>query len=109
MTDKIYNYAYRTPRFEVDFRLLLQTDDYPPRLLDARCTNLSEDGLAVEIIESLEIGTKVTLVLTLPGSATSMRIPAKVFNRHQSGYGFAFIFPSQSERKYICDYLASQH
>jgi hypothetical protein len=107
MIDKIYDFTYRTPRFPADFRLLLQTDDLPPRLLDARCSNLSEDGLAVEISEPLEIGAKVTLILNLPGEPTAMRIAAKVFNRHPDGYGCAFIFSSESERKYICDYLAS--
>ncbi len=108
MTDNIYNYGYRTPRFPVDFRLLLQTDDGLPRLLDARCTNLSEDGLALELDESLELDAKVTLILTLPGKSTSMRIAASVTNRRQDGYGLAFIFFSQAERKYVCDFLASR-
>jgi PilZ domain len=109
VTDGIYNYGYRTPRFPADFRLLLQTDDRLPTLLDARCLNLSEDGFAAaEIKQTLEIGAKVTLILTLPGNPTSMRIAAKVTNRNLDGYGFAFIFSSQNERNYICDYLASQ-
>ncbi len=109
MTDNIYSYGYRTPRFRVDFRLLLQTDDSLPRLLDARCTNLSEDGLALELYEPLELDAKVTLILTLPGNSTSMRIAARVINRRQDGYGFAFIFLSHAERKYVCDFLASRH
>ena len=108
VADKIYDYGYRTARFPADFRVLLQTDDRLPRLLDGHCINLSEDGLGVEISEPLEIGAKVTLILTLPGNSTSMRIAARVTNCHESGYGFAFTFSSQSERKYICDYLGSQ-
>jgi Tfp pilus assembly protein PilZ len=108
VTEQIYDYGYRTPRFNVDFRLLLQTDDRLPRLLDVRCLNLSEDGVAVETGELLEIGAKVTLILTLPGNPTSRRIAAKVTNRHPDGYGLAFIFASQNERSYICDYLAAQ-
>lgn len=109
MTEQIHNYGYRTPRFEVDFRLLVQTDDRLPRLLDARCINLSEDGLAVETSEPLELDANVTLILSLPGLSNSIRIAAKVSNFHQQGYGFAFIYSSPSERKYICDFLASQH
>ena len=108
VTDKIYNYGYRTPRFPADFRLLLQTDDRLPALLEAHCSNLSEGGLAAEINEPLEIGAKVTLILTLPGKSASMRIAARVAYRNRNGYGFAFIFSSQNERNYICDYLASQ-
>jgi len=108
VTEKIYNYGYRTPRFPVDFRLSLQTDSRLPALLDGHCSNLSEDGLAAEIAEPLEIGAKVTLILMLPGKSTSMRIAARVTNHNRDGYGFAFLFSSQNERNYICDYLASQ-
>lgn len=108
MNDKIYNYGYRAPRFPADFRLLLQTGDRIPGLLDARCVDFSEDGLAAEINATLEIGTKVTLLLTLPGTSTSMRIPARVTNRQVGGYGFAFIFSSQNERSYMHEYLESR-
>lgn len=108
MTDKIYNYGYRAPRFRADFRLLLQPADRNPGLLDARCTDLSEDGLAAEVNASLEIGTRVMLILTLPGTPTSMRIPARVTNRQVGGYGFAFILSSQNERSYMHEYLESR-
>ena len=107
MTDNIYNYGYRVPRFRANFCLLLQTDERFPALLDARCTDLSEDGLAAETKASLEIGAKVTLILTLPGISTSMRILARVTNRQVEGYGFAFIFSSQNERSYMHEYLES--
>jgi hypothetical protein len=109
MRDKIYNYGYRAPRFRVDFRLLLQTSDRNAGLLDARCTDLSEDGLAVEVNASLEIGAVVTLILTLPGNLTSMRIAARVTNRQVGSYGFAFIFSSENERRYMHQYLESRH
>jgi hypothetical protein len=108
VTDKIYNYGYRAPRFRADFRLLLQTGDRNPGMLDARCTDLSEDGLAAEINAPLEIGARVTLILTLPGMPASMRIPARVTNRQVGGYGFAFIFSSQNERSYMREYLESR-
>ncbi len=108
MTDKIYNYEYRTARFPVDFRLWVQTHDRMPRLLDVRCLNLSEDGLAVETGEPLEFGASVTLILTLPGNSTPMRIAAKVSNCRQDGYGFEFSFSSHHQRKYICDFLESR-
>lgn len=108
VTDKIYDYGYRTARYSADFHLLLQTDERLPRLLDARCFNLSEDGLALQIAEPMEIGARVMLIMTLPGNSTSMRIAAMVSSRNQDGYGFAFVFSSQNERQYICDYLGSQ-
>ncbi len=108
VTDQIHNYGYRVPRFRADFRLLLQTTDRNPMLLDARCTDLSEAGLAAEINASLEIGAQVTLILTLPGNSTSMRIAAKVTNRRVGGYGFAFIFSSHNEQSYMHEYLESR-
>lgn len=108
MTDKIYKFGYRAPRYRADFSLLLQTDDRIPTLMDARCIDLSEDGLAVKINASLQIGARVTLILTLPGISTSMRIPARVTNRQLDGYGFAFIFSTQNERSYMHEYLESR-
>lgn len=108
VTENIYNYGYRVPRYRADFSLLLQTDERLPALLDAHCTDISEEGLAVTTEASLEIGARVTLILTLPGVATSMKIAAKVTNRQIEGYGFAFIFSSQNERSYLQEYIESQ-
>lgn len=109
MTDNIYNYGYRVPRFHADFPLFLQIDDCHPTPVNARCTDLSEAGLAAEIKESLEIGAKVTLILTLPGTSISMRIAANVIHRQGSGYGFAFVFSSQSQQSALHEYLESRY
>jgi hypothetical protein len=109
VTDNIYNYGYRVPRFRVDFHLFLQIDDCHPALLEARCTDLSEAGLAAEIKGSFEIGSKVTLILRLPGTSTTMRIAANVIHRQRDGYGFAFAFSSQSQQSSIHEYLESRH
>jgi hypothetical protein len=108
VTDNIYNYGYRAPRYSADFSLLLQTDERLPTLSEARCIDLSEDGLAAKTKAALEIGTKVTLILTLPGISNSMRIAARVTNRQVEGYGFAFIFSSGNERSYMHEYLESR-
>jgi PilZ domain-containing protein len=108
VTDNIYSYGYRAPRYRADFRLLVQSGDRVPALLDARCTDLSEDGLAAKTKASLEIGTTVTLIMTLPGISNSMRIAARVTNRQVEGYGFAFIFSSHNERSYMHEYLESR-
>ena len=105
---EIYNYGYRTPRFPADFSFLLQTDDRLPKLLEAHCSDISEEGLAAETDALLEVGTRVTLILTLSGNVNSIRIAGKVINRREGGYGFAFVFSSQNERNYICDYLESR-
>ena len=108
MTDNVYDFGYRAPRFRADFRLFLQIDNLHSTLLDARCTDLSEDGLAAESRASLEIGAVVTLILTLPGTSISRRIAARVSNRKVNGYGFTFIFSSHHEQSYMHEYLESQ-
>jgi hypothetical protein len=102
LTDRIYNYGYRTPRFHVDFSLLVETDH---SRLNARCTILSESGLACEISEPLQIDARVTLVFTLPGDATSIRTGARVTSRHVAGYGLAFIFCTANQRNYLREYI----
>src|SRR5690242_16281195 len=74
----ITKFDYRVPRFPADFRLLVQTTEPQPRLLDARCLDISEDGLAAQIAESLPVGTGVILLLTLPGKTTSLQVAATV-------------------------------
>jgi hypothetical protein len=108
MTDKVYDFGYRAPRFRADFRLFLQIDDLHSGLLDARCTDLSEDGLAIESGASLGTGTVVTLILTLPGTSISRRIAARVTNCRVNSYGLAFIFSSQLEQSYMHEYLDSR-
>jgi hypothetical protein len=104
---EIYNYGYRTPRFPADFSFLLQTDDRLPKLLEAHCSDISEEGLAAETNAHLEVDARVTLILTLPGNVSSIRIAGKVINRREGGYGFAFVFSCQKERDHVCDYLES--
>jgi hypothetical protein len=103
----IKEFGYRVPRFPADFRLLLQTSDPEPRLLDVRCRDISEDGLAAQVPECLNIGTRVTLMLTLPGKVTSLRIAATVSHQDHGEHGFAFNFSSQNQREYVQKYVLS--
>ena len=102
MTDKnqpsVTSFGYRKPRFRTDFRLLIQLEGRPPKLIDARCLDISEDGLAAQLPEDLEVGTRVIFVMTPPGSSRSIRIPGRVNNRTEQQHGFIFIFNSRAER-----------
>lgn len=114
MTNKISNYEYRTPRFRSDFSLWVQTGDRDPELLEARCKDLSEDGLAAEILgaemnEPFEIGDRVMLIMTLPGESTTKKVVARVTNQKAGGYGFAFIFSSKAEKTSMHEYFESHH
>jgi hypothetical protein len=104
---KIQEFGYRTPRFPADFHFLLQVNDPKPRLIDARCVDISSDGLAAKLAESLAVGSQVTLMLALPGHSSTLRVAARVSHQHHGEHGFAFIFSSQHERESIQKYLAS--
>jgi PilZ domain len=108
VTDKVYDYGYRSTRFRVDFSLCVQNDQASSPLLNARCTTLSESGLACEIVEPLQIDSVVTLMFTLPGTSKSIRTEARVTNRHAGGHGLAFIFCSQTEKDYMSEYIESR-
>jgi len=104
---KIQEFGYRTPRFPADFHFLLQISDPKPRLLDAQCIDISSDGLAAKMAESLKVGTQVTLMLALPGESQTLRVAGRVSHQQHGEHGFAFIFSSQLERASIQKYLAS--
>jgi hypothetical protein len=103
----IQDYGYRLPRFPADFSLVLQVSDPAPSLLDARCRDISEDGLAARISESLNVGACVTLLLTLPARPASLPIAATVSHQDHGEHGFAFRFSSQNEREQVQKYVLS--
>jgi PilZ domain-containing protein len=104
---KIQEFGYRTPRFPADFHFLLQISDPKPRLVDAQCIDISSDGLAARMAETLSAGTLVTLMLALPGHTSTLRIAARVSHEQHGEHGFAFIFSSQHERESIQKYVAT--
>ena len=107
--DRVQDFGYRVPRFPADFHLLLQINEPEPRVLNARCTDISSDGVAVEIPEHLSVGVRVNLVLTLPGSSTSLRIAGRVAYQKNDEHGFAFVFSSPEERESVQKHLSSVH
>lgn len=107
--NEVQAFGYRLPRFSADFRLVLQVPGPPPRLLDARCCDISEDGLKARVQECLPIGSRVTLLLTLPNKSASLAIAATVNHEDNGDHGFAFQFPSVEERERVRQYVQSLH
>jgi PilZ domain len=75
-------------------------------LLSARCTDISEEGLAAFVSAELDVGTAVTFILTLPEGPTSIRLRAIVNYRIEQCHGFKFVFSSDREREFVYRYLA---
>ncbi len=103
----VQEFGYRTPRFRADFRLLVHTEPPDPKLLEARCSDISEDGLVAIVKETLVIGSRVEFILTLSDSSAPVRIAARVNNYQDSTYGFTFVFSSDTERNEIHRYIAA--
>ncbi len=95
------------PRFHTDFHFQLQLSDPKPRLIDARCMDISSDGLAAKMAEQLETGTSVVLMLAFPGHRETLRLPARVSHQQRGDHGFVFSFNSQRERETIQKYISS--
>lgn len=105
--NSVHEFGYRLPRFPADFRLLVQLSDPEPKLLDARCRDISEDGLAAHITESIPVGTRVHLLVTLPGKPVSISVAATVSHQDHGEHGFVFKFSSQNEREQVRKYVLS--
>jgi hypothetical protein len=106
-TGRVQQYGYRKPRFPVDFHFLVQLEGRAAKLVNARCIDISEDGLAAQIPDQLDAGTRVTLILTLPGAPPSIRLAAIVNYCTDQCSGFKFVFSSEEERDFIGRYLAT--
>ena len=104
-TTTAQEFGYRLPRFPADFNLVVQISDPEPRLVDARCRDISEDGLAARVSASLAVGSRVILLLTLPGKPASLPIAAVVSHQDRGDHGFAFQFSSQNEREQVQKYV----
>jgi len=105
-TTRVREFGYRQPRFRTDFHFLLQTEGPRPQVLSARCTDLSEEGLAAFVSAELDVGTAVTFILTLPEGATSIRLNATVNYRVDLCHGFRFMLSSDREREFVQRYVA---
>jgi c-di-GMP-binding flagellar brake protein YcgR len=66
-----------------------------------RTSDLSESGLSVTFVETLELGEVVTLDVTLPASPDAMTLSACV--RYRNGYfcGLEFLVVSDRQREAI--------
>jgi hypothetical protein len=102
---RVYSFSYRLPRFNVDFRFWLHVEQEGGEVLNARCLDISEEGLAAELSASLSIGTAVILSLPLPGPANTLLVRANVIHAKEKNHGFRFMFLSQGERDKVYSYL----
>ncbi|MGB9488872.1 MAG: PilZ domain-containing protein [Terriglobales bacterium] len=107
--EEIREFEYRVPRFQVDFHFVLQTELGPgvtgQGVINARCHEISEGGLAAWVAEPLDVNSKVILLLSFPCESAPVPVAAVVTRRHGSDHAFSFVLPSMKERDHLRQHL----
>jgi len=106
-SDEVRDFGFRNPRARANFQFCLQLNS-TKEMLWAVCTDISEQGLAADLLRGLAVGSEVTLMLDLPGSRVPVPIQA-VVNHQQDDrrHGFTFVYSSEEERALVQAFLRS--
>lgn len=95
-------------RFKIDIRARIRRWEEPEEAASVvRTYELSEGGMSVYASETLEIGTFLQVVLTLPGAANPLRMRAVVRNRRGFRCGLEFVDPPAAEKSELARYLGT--
>jgi len=97
---RVRAFGFRAPRFKTNFDVSLEITATRERH-EALCTNLSEDGLAAELLLKLPTKTEVTMWLLFPGGITPVQIKAVVEYRRERLHGFNFLYSTMDEREQV--------
>ncbi|MGA9798736.1 MAG: PilZ domain-containing protein [Terriglobales bacterium] len=106
-SNTVRQFSYRGLRLFADFPVQLRTDEAESGRADARCVDISEEGMAVYSVVPLAIGARVVLRATFPQSNEPVTLFARVVNCHNEVYGLRFIFSSQGEKDAVSEFLAT--
>jgi PilZ domain len=101
----------RYPRYPLDIRVAAKVfrPDAPIELW-GRSIEFGQDGIGVTLTGELEPGEVATLELTLPASATPLKLRALVRYRDGLRHGFEFLARDEMQRELIkrtCELLSA--
>src|ERR671936_365188 len=99
-TVRVRAFGFRAPRFKTNFNFSLEITETRERH-EALCSNISEDGLAAELLLKLPVKTEVTMWLLFPGGTTPVQIKAVVEYRRERIHGFKFLYSTMGEREQV--------
>jgi hypothetical protein len=99
-------FGFRAPRLSTSFSFSVEVIATGERY-EAACTDISEDGLAAELLEPLEAQTPVTIRMLLPGDVALLKLQGKVQYSREGRCGLSFIYSSPEERQRIQVFLRS--
>jgi c-di-GMP-binding flagellar brake protein YcgR len=101
-------WARRWTRLKVDIRVKIRRWEEPEDAMSVvRTYELSEGGMSIYASETLEIGTFLQVVFSLPAVASPLRLRAVVRNRRGFRCGLEFVDPPATERHELTRYLGA--
>jgi len=93
-------FGFRAPRVPANFSFSLEVVATGERY-EAVCTDISEDGLAAELLQPLAPKTTVTIRMLLPGGTAPLQIPGSVEYSQDGRCGLNFLASSAAVRRQI--------
>jgi hypothetical protein len=97
---RVREFGFRSPRFKTNFNFSVEITATRERH-EALCTDISEDGLAAELLLKIPPKTEVTMWLLFPGGTTPVQIQASVEYRRERLHGFNFLYSTLDERAQV--------
>ncbi len=99
-------FGFRAPRVPANFSFFLEVIATGERY-EAICTDISEDGLAAELLQPLDPKTQVAIRMLLPGGTAPLQIPGSVEYSQEGRCGLNFLYSSPAERREVQLFIQS--
>ena len=102
----VRRFGFRAPRVSTNFSFSLEVIATGGRY-DAVCTDISEDGLAAELLQPLPPCTQVRMRMLLPGGTLPLLIPGSVEYTQDRRCGLNFLYSNPEESKQVQAFIQS--
>lgn len=102
----VRRFGFRAPRVSTNFSFSLEVVATGERY-EAVCTNLSEDGLAADLLEPMPPGTQVTMRMLLPGGTLPLLIQGVVEYSQERRCGLNFLYTNAEQRQQVQAFIQS--
>jgi hypothetical protein len=99
-------FGFRAPRVATNFSFFLEVPATAMRY-EAVCTDISEDGLAAELLETLDPKTLVKMRFLLPGATTPLHVQGQIEYSQDQRCGITFLYSSPEEQEQVQIFVQS--